>query len=159
MEKLKVLSTIETWRKSFKSSESSLDLEADEFVKSAKSFPDDFYFECAAKQTSKQVAESIKKAKKATKTAERMESDFTIKLPVKPREAIKLNNQVPGIAINAAIQAATVTSEMYRQPRTHKADKADQNKCQDKQSHRENPELASLIVGLLLFRVASSQKT
>ena len=47
-EKQKVVTSIETWRSSFKSSDPSLDIEADEFVKSAKSFEDYFYFECAA---------------------------------------------------------------------------------------------------------------
>ena len=77
-EKQKVLTTIETWRNSFQSSEPSLNIEADEFAKSATSFADDFYFKCAAKRTSKRVTENIKKASKAAKTAERMEAQFTI---------------------------------------------------------------------------------
>lgn len=77
-EKQKVFTSIETWRSSFKSSDPSLDIEADEFVKSAKSFADYFYFECAAKRTSKRVADSIKKANKAAKNVERMEAQFTV---------------------------------------------------------------------------------
>ena len=78
-EKKKVVTSIETWRSSFKSSDLSLEIEADEFVKSAKSFADYFYFECAAKRTSKRVADSIQKAaNKATKNAERMETQFTV---------------------------------------------------------------------------------
>ena len=77
-EKQKVVTSIETWRSSFKSSNPSFDIEADEFVKSAKSFADCFYFECAAKRTSKRVADSIQKAEKAAKNAERMEAQFTV---------------------------------------------------------------------------------
>ena len=77
-EKQKVLTAIEDWRSSFKASDSSLDIDADQFVISAKSFADDFYFECAAERTSKRVAENIKKASKAAKSAERMETKFTV---------------------------------------------------------------------------------
>ena len=71
-EKQKVVTSIEAWRSSFQSSDPSLDIEADEFVKSAKSFADYFYFECAAKRTSKRLADSIQKANKAAKNTERM---------------------------------------------------------------------------------------
>ena len=47
-------------------------------MKSAKSFADYFYFECATKRTSKRVADSIKKANKAAKHAERIEAQFTV---------------------------------------------------------------------------------
>ena len=47
-------------------------------MKSAKSFADYFYFECAAKRTSKRVADSIQKANKAAKNAERMKTQFTV---------------------------------------------------------------------------------
>ncbi|XP_067022942.1 uncharacterized protein [Acropora muricata] len=77
-EKQKVVTSIEAWRSSFQSSDPSLDIEADEFVKSAKSFADYFYFECAAKRTSKRVADSIQKANKAAKNTERMEAQFTV---------------------------------------------------------------------------------
>ena len=55
-----------------------MDIDADQFVISAKSFADDFYFECAAERTSKRVAENIKKASKAAKSTERMETKFTV---------------------------------------------------------------------------------
>lgn len=77
-EKQKVLTTIENWRSSFKASDPSLDIEADQFVISAKSFADDFYFECAAERTSKRVAEDIKKASKTAKKAERMDTEFAV---------------------------------------------------------------------------------
>lgn len=77
-EKQKIVTSFETWRSSFKSSDPALDIEADEFVKSAKSFADYFYFECAAKRTSKRVADNIQKANKAAKNAERMEAQFTM---------------------------------------------------------------------------------
>ena len=60
------------------SSDPSLDIEADESVKSAKSFAHYFYFECAAKRTSKRVVDSIQKANKAAKNAQRMETQFTV---------------------------------------------------------------------------------
>lgn len=47
-------------------------------MKSAKSFADYFYIECATKQTSKRVADSIQKANKAAKNTERMEAQFTV---------------------------------------------------------------------------------
>ena len=53
-------------------------MEADEFVKSAKSFADCFYFECTAKQTSKRVADSTQNANKAAKNVEGMEAQFTV---------------------------------------------------------------------------------
>ena len=77
-EKAKVLTAIENWRSSFKASDPSLDIEADQFVKSAKGFADDFYFECAAARTSKRVAEDVKKASKAAKSAEKMETEFAV---------------------------------------------------------------------------------
>ncbi|CAH3172872.1 unnamed protein product, partial [Porites lobata] len=77
-EKQKVLTAIENWRSSFKASDPSLDIEADQFVISAKSFADDFYFECAAERTSKRVAEDIKKTAKAAKKTERMETEFAV---------------------------------------------------------------------------------
>ena len=52
-------------------------MEADEFVKSAKSFADYFYLECAKKRSSKRVADSIQKANKAARNTERMEAQFT----------------------------------------------------------------------------------
>ena len=77
-EKQKVLTAIENWRSSFKVSDPSLDIEADQFVISAKSFADHFHFECAAERTSKRVVEDIKKASKPAKSAERMETEFTV---------------------------------------------------------------------------------
>ena len=77
-EKQKVLTAIENWRSSFKASDPSLDIEADQLVISAKSFADDFYFECAAERTSKRVAEDMKKASKAAKRTERMETEFAV---------------------------------------------------------------------------------
>ncbi|KAK2552249.1 hypothetical protein P5673_026776 [Acropora cervicornis] len=77
-EKQKVVTSIEAWRSSFQSSDPSLDIKADEFVKYAKSFADYFYFECAAKRTSKRVADSIQKANKAAKNTERMEAQFNV---------------------------------------------------------------------------------
>ena len=47
-------------------------------MKSVKSFADYFYFECAAKRTSKRVADSIQKANKAARSTERMEAQFTV---------------------------------------------------------------------------------
>ena len=70
--------TIETWRNSFKSSFSSLETEADEFFKSARSFAENFYFQCAATRASKRVSENIKKASREAKKAERMDTTFTI---------------------------------------------------------------------------------
>ena len=77
-EKQKVVTSIEAQRSSFQSNDPSLEIEADEFVKSAKSFADYFYFECAAKRTSKWVADSIQKANKAAKNTERMDAQFTV---------------------------------------------------------------------------------
>ena len=53
-------------------------IEAGQFVKSAKGFADDFYFECAAAWTSKRVAVDVKKASKAAKSAEKMETEFAV---------------------------------------------------------------------------------
>ena len=78
VEKQKIFAAIETWRTSFQSSDSSLDIEADEFVKSAKCFADSFYFECAATRASKRVAENIKRASKEAKRTEQMETEFTV---------------------------------------------------------------------------------
>lgn len=77
-EKKSVFTAIETWRNSFQSSDSSLNTEADEYVRSAKCFADSFYFECAATQASKRVAENIKKASKEAKRTEQMDTQFTI---------------------------------------------------------------------------------
>jgi len=77
-EKKSVFTAIETWRNSFQSSDSSLNTEADEYVKSAKCFADSFYFECAATRASKWVAENIKKASKEAKRTEQMDTQFTI---------------------------------------------------------------------------------
>ena len=73
-----IFAAIETLRTSFQSSDFSLDIEADEFVKSAKCFADSFYFECAATRASKQVAENIKRASKETNSTEQMETKFTV---------------------------------------------------------------------------------
>ena len=75
-EKQNIVTAIESWKGSFQSSDSSMDIEADEFVKSAKLFADNFYFECAATRASKRVAENIKKASKEAKRTERMETEF-----------------------------------------------------------------------------------
>jgi len=77
-EEKNVFTAIETWRNSFQSSASSLNTEADEYVKSAKCFPDSFYFECATTRASKRVAENIKKASKDAKRTEQMDTQFTI---------------------------------------------------------------------------------
>ena len=77
-EEKNVFTAIETWRNSFQSSASSLNTEADEYVKSAKCFADSFYFECAATRASKRVAENIKKASKEAKRTEQMDTQFTI---------------------------------------------------------------------------------
>jgi len=77
VEKQKIFAAIETWRTSFQSSDSSLDIQADEFVKSAKCLADSFYFECAATQASKRVVESIKRASKEAKRTKQMETEFT----------------------------------------------------------------------------------
>ena len=78
VEKQSIFTAIETWRASFQSSDSSLDIEADEFVKSAKCFADSFYFECAATRASKRVAENIKRTSKEAKRTEQMETEFTV---------------------------------------------------------------------------------
>ena len=72
--KQNISTTIETWRNSFKSSSSSLDIEEDEFFKSAHSFTENFYFQCAATRASKRVSENIKKASREAKKAERMDT-------------------------------------------------------------------------------------
>ena len=77
-EKQKVFAAIETWRTSFQSSDATLDIEADEFVKSAKCFAESFYFECAATRASKREAENLKRAAKETKRTEQMETEFTV---------------------------------------------------------------------------------
>ena len=77
VEKQKIFAATETWRTSFLSSDSSLDIEADEFVKSAKCFADSFYFKCAATRASKRVAENIKRASKEAKRTKQMETEFT----------------------------------------------------------------------------------
>lgn len=74
-EKQNIVTAIESWKGSFQSSDSSLDIEADEFVKSAKLFADN-YFECATTRASKRVVENIKKASKEAKRTERMETEF-----------------------------------------------------------------------------------
>ena len=76
--KQKVVTSIETWRSSFQLSDPSLDIEADKCFKSAKSFANYFYFECATKWTSKCVVDSVQKANKAAKDEERMEAEFTV---------------------------------------------------------------------------------
>ena len=75
-EKTNIVSTIDSWRESFQSSDSSLNAEADEFVKSAKCFADNFYFECAATRASKRLTEKMKKAAKDAKRTEQMETEF-----------------------------------------------------------------------------------
>lgn len=75
-EKKSIVSTIESWRESFQTSDSSLSAEADELVKSAKCFADHFYFECAATRASKRMSEKIKKATKEAKRTEKMETEF-----------------------------------------------------------------------------------
>ena len=67
-EKEKVLTAIENRRSSFKASDPSLDIEVDQFVKSAKGFAGDFYFEYTAARISKRVAEDVKKASKPAKS-------------------------------------------------------------------------------------------
>ena len=74
VEKQSIFAAIETWRASFQSS----DIEADKFVQSAKCFADSFYFECAATQASKRVAENIKRTSKWAKRTEQMETKFTV---------------------------------------------------------------------------------
>ena len=66
--KKKVLTSTEVWRISFQSSDPFLDIEKDFY----------FFFECAAKRTSKRVADSIQKANKAAKNTVRMEAHFTL---------------------------------------------------------------------------------
>ena len=78
VEKQKIFAAIETWRTSFQSSDSSLDIKADEFVKSAKCFADSFYFECAATRASKRVVENTKRASTEAKRTEQMETEFTV---------------------------------------------------------------------------------
>ena len=63
-EKENVTATIDAWRSSFQASEATLSIDADHFVASAKSFVNDFYFQCVAIRTSKKVAGDIKKAAK-----------------------------------------------------------------------------------------------
>ena len=75
-EKKNIDTAIESWRDSFQTSASLLEVEADEFVKSAKCFADNFYFECAATRASKHVSETIKKATKEAKRNEEMETEF-----------------------------------------------------------------------------------
>ena len=71
MEKKQQIATaIQTWKDSFKTSESSLEMEVEQFVVSAKQFADEFYFECVAIRTSKQVAGSLKQAEEAKKNTE-----------------------------------------------------------------------------------------
>ena len=74
-EKEKVAATIDAWRSSFQASEASLDI-ADHFVSSAKCFANDFYFQCVATRTSKQVAGDIKKAAKEASIAQQMKTKF-----------------------------------------------------------------------------------
>lgn len=74
-EKKNVETTIESWKESFQTS-ASLDVETDDFVKSAKCFADNFYFECAATRASKHVSEKMKKAAKEAKRTEKMETEF-----------------------------------------------------------------------------------
>ena len=74
----KIFAAIETWRTSFQSSDATRDIEADEFVKSAKCFAESFYFECAATRASKRVAENLKRAAEETKRTEQMETKFTV---------------------------------------------------------------------------------
>ena len=74
-EKKNVDTTIESWKESFQTS-ASLDVETDDFVKSAKCFADNFYFECAATRASKHVSEKMRKAAKEAKRTEKMETEF-----------------------------------------------------------------------------------
>ena len=74
--KQQIATAIETWKDSFKTSESSLEIEVEQFVVSAKQFADEFYFECVAIRTSKQVVGSLKQAEEAQKNTERMETEF-----------------------------------------------------------------------------------
>ena len=76
-EKKNIDTAIESWRESFQTSASSLEVEADEFVQSAKCFADSFYFECAATRASKRVSETIKKVTKETKRTDKMETEFS----------------------------------------------------------------------------------
>ena len=75
-EKKNIDTAIESWRESFQTSASSLEVVADDFMKSAKYFADNFYFECAATRASKRVSETIKKATKEAKRTEKMETEF-----------------------------------------------------------------------------------
>ena len=76
-EKKKIFAAMETWRTSFQSSDATLDIKADEFVKSAKCFAESFYLECATTQASKWVAENLKRAPKETKRTKQKETEFT----------------------------------------------------------------------------------
>ena len=73
-EKVKITTAIEAWRTSFQAIEASLSVDADHFVSSAKCFVNDFYFQCVAIRTSKQVAGNMKKAAKEAKREQRMET-------------------------------------------------------------------------------------
>ena len=75
-EKENVTATIDAWRSSFQASEATLSIDADHFVASAKSFVNDFYFQCVAIRTSKKVAGDIKKAAKEANRVQRMETEF-----------------------------------------------------------------------------------
>lgn len=117
-------------------------------MKSAKSFADDFYFECATKRTSKWVAEIFKKASKETETAERIKAELTVNeksvhdivqravqrevskvkpvsSSVKTRQTSRKTPKAGGvnvparrIAANAAIPTGMMTSEANQPPET-----------------------------------------
>jgi len=124
-EKQKVLTAIENWRSSFKASNPSLDIEADQFVISAKSFADDFYFKCTAERSSKRVAEDIKKTSKAAKKAERMETEFAVNeqsIQGMVQRAVRqeLRKQKP-----ASSPPTKETSASCKNSRSHKSDRSD----------------------------------
>lgn len=76
-EKKRQISTaIQTSKDSFKTRQSSLDIEVEQFVASAKQFADEFYFKYATIRTSKQVAGTVKRAEKAKNNMEQMETEF-----------------------------------------------------------------------------------
>ena len=81
---------IQTWKGSFKTSKSSLDMEVEQFLASAKQFADEFYFEYIAIRTSQQVAGLSNRQRKQKITwSERKLNSSQMNNPLRTRSLMK----------------------------------------------------------------------
>lgn len=182
-EKQNIIIAIESWKGLFQSSDSSQDIKADESIKSAKLFADNFYFECAVTRASKQIVENIKKASKEAKRTEQMETEFTPNEQsihdMKFQSSARLTRQEKQLNRSVEVPKAVVRTDLLqrmgniavetqvRMPATritphpllkaHKGDKVDLNNG-EAQVPQENQVQVSLLANLPLLLVAANNK-